>query len=44
MLKAAIVGMGRWGQTLIDSVQDSSDEIKFIAGVSRNPENLSEYS
>lgn len=33
MLNAAIVGMGRWGQTLVDSVQGRNDAgIRFVAG------------
>jgi predicted dehydrogenase len=35
MINAAIVGMGWWGKTLVESVQDSSAEIQFVAGVSR---------
>lgn len=37
MLKAAIVGLGRWGRVLVDSVQDKSDKIGFDAGVTRTP-------
>lgn len=33
MLNAAIVGMGRWGQTLVNSVQGRNDAgIRFVAG------------
>lgn len=35
MIKAAIVGIGRWGQGLVDSVQGKSDLIHFTAGVTR---------
>ena len=35
MLDAAIVGLGWWGKTLVESVQGSSDEIRFAAGTSR---------
>jgi predicted dehydrogenase len=35
MLKAAIVGMGWWGKTLVESVQGSSDVLQFVAGVAR---------
>ena len=34
MIKAAIVGMGWWGRTLVESVQDS-DKIRFVAGATR---------
>jgi predicted dehydrogenase len=35
MLEAAIVGLGWWGKTLVESVQGSSDEIRFTAGTTR---------
>jgi predicted dehydrogenase len=35
MINAAIVGLGWWGKTLVESVQDSSCEIRFIAGAMR---------
>jgi predicted dehydrogenase len=37
MINAAIVGMGWWGKTLVESVQGSSDVIRFVAGASRTP-------
>ncbi len=33
MVNAAIVGAGRWGQILVESVQGESDNIRFTAGV-----------
>lgn len=36
MINAAIVGMGWWGKTLVESVQ-GSDVIRFVAGASRTP-------
>ena len=35
MIRAAIVGLGRWGQNLVNSVQDKSDRIRFVAGATR---------
>jgi predicted dehydrogenase len=35
MLDAAIVGLGWWGKTLVESVQGESDVIRFAAGTSR---------
>ena len=43
MLKAAIVGLGRWGQRLVDSVQGKSPSIRFVRGVSRDPEKTRAY-
>jgi len=34
MLRAAIVGLGWWGKTLVESAE-SSDEIRFVAGATR---------
>ncbi len=39
MLDTAIIGMGRWGQTLVDSVQGKNDAgIRFVAGCTGRPE------
>ena len=35
MINAAIVGLGWWGKTLVESVQGTSDQIRFVAGASR---------
>jgi len=45
MIEAAIVGMGRWGQTLVDSVQNRNDAgIRFIAGSTGRPERAAEWA
>lgn len=31
MIRAAILGLGRWGRTLVGSVQGKTDEIRFVA-------------
>jgi len=35
MIKAAQIGLGWWGKTLVESVQGSSDIIQFVAAASR---------
>lgn len=35
MVNAAMVGLGWWGKTLVESVQQDSNEIRFIAGTTR---------
>ena len=35
MINAAIVGMGWWGRTLVESVPDSNTTIRFVAGTTR---------
>lgn len=38
MLNAAMVGLGRWGQTILNSVQGKSGRIRIVHGVSKEPE------
>ena len=35
MIDAAIVGLGWWGKTLVEAVQQDSKEIRFVAGTTR---------
>lgn len=37
MIDAAIVGLGRWGRTLVEAVQGRSDKLRFTRAVSRDP-------
>ena len=43
MIDAAIVGLGRWGKTLVEAVQGKSDKIRFTRAVSRNPSQHREF-
>jgi predicted dehydrogenase len=43
MLNAAIFGLGRWGNRLVESVQGSS-KIRFVKGISRDPAKHKEFS
>ena len=36
MINAAIVGLGWWGKTLVESVSGESDEIRFVAATTRS--------
>lgn len=38
--KLAIVGMGRWGEVLVRSVQGTSDTVEFSTVVSRSPDRI----
>ena len=42
MIDGAIVGLGRWGWTLVKAVQGKSDKLRFTHAVSRDPANLRE--
>ena len=35
MIRAAVVGMGWWGRTLVEAVQPDSEQIRFVAGATR---------
>lgn len=44
MINAAIVGLGRWGQNLVNSAQGKSDKIRFVAGVLRHVEKAKDFA
>ncbi len=44
MIDAAIVGLGRWGQTLVESVHGKSDAIRFARGVTRTVAKAADYA
>jgi len=43
MIDAAIVGLGRWGQTLVAAVQGRSDRLRITRAVSRDPGRLRDF-
>src|SRR5690348_1762637 len=43
MLRAAIVGLGWWGKTLVTSVQAKSQDIRFVAGATRSRAKAEEF-
>src|SRR5262245_6400914 len=43
-VRAAIVGMGTWGQNLVASVQGKSELIRFVAGATRTPTRAEAFS
>jgi len=43
MVRAAIVGLGRWGRSLVTSVQGKSDAIRFVAGHTRTRASAEEF-
>ena len=44
MISAAIVGLGRWGQNLVNSVHGKSDAIRFVAGATRTVAKAEAYA
>ena len=43
MIKAAIVGLGWWGKTIVDAVHGKSDKITFVAGNTRTRSKAEEF-
>ena len=44
MIRAAIIGLGTWGQHLVASVQGKSDAIRFVAGATRTRARAAEFA
>ena len=37
MIDAAIIGLGRWGKSIVTATQGKSKRLRFIRGVSMEP-------
>jgi predicted dehydrogenase len=44
MIRAAIIGLGTWGQNLVRSVQGASSEIQFTAAATRTPAKAHDFA
>lgn len=44
MINAAIVGLGRWGQNLVNSIQGKSGKIRIVAGATRTVAKAADYA
>lgn len=44
MLQAAIIGLGRWGRTLVNAVQGRGETIRFVAGATRTPAAAADFA
>jgi predicted dehydrogenase len=44
MIRAAIIGLGTWGQNLVRSVQGVSPSIRFVAAATRTPDKAREFA
>src|ERR1700674_2475966 len=38
MINAAVIGLGRWGKSLVNAVQGKSARLRFVHGVSKEPD------
>src|SRR3974390_1568904 len=44
MIDAAVIGLGRWGKNTAESVQEKSKRLRFIRGVSKEPELVRDFA
>src|ERR1700724_50005 len=44
MIAAAVIGLGRWGKSIVEAVQGKSKRLRFIRGVSKEPELVADYA
>jgi predicted dehydrogenase len=44
MINAAVIGLGRWGKNIVESVQGKSRRLRFICGVSKEPEQVADFA
>ncbi|HEY4636482.1 MAG TPA: Gfo/Idh/MocA family oxidoreductase, partial [Rhodospirillales bacterium] len=40
MIDAAVIGLGRWGKSLVTAVQGKSTKLRFVHGVSKEPDDV----
>ena len=43
MFNLGIVGLGAWGKRLVNSVQDRSDSVRFVAASTRTPSKVTDF-
>ncbi len=44
MINAAVIGLGRWGKNIVESVQGKSKRLHVIRGVSKEPELVGDFA
>ena len=44
MINAAVIGLGRWGKSIVESVQGKSKRLHFIRGVSKEPDLVHDFA
>ena len=44
MIRAAVVGLGRWGRNLVECTQGKTDKIRFTTGVARTPDKARDFA
>jgi len=44
MINAAVVGLGRWGKSIVEAVQGKSERLRIVRGVSKEPELVRDFA
>ena len=44
MIDAAVIGLGRWGKSLVTAVQGKSPRLRFVHGVSKEPDDVRAFA
>jgi predicted dehydrogenase len=44
MIDAAVIGLGRWGKSIVEAVQGKSRRLRFVRGVSKEPELVGDFA
>src|SRR5258708_34217716 len=44
MIDAAVIGLGRWGKSIVEAVAGKSRRLRFIRGVSKEPGLVAEFA
>jgi predicted dehydrogenase len=44
MIDAAVIGLGRWGKSLVTAVQGKSTKLRFVHGVSKEPDDVRPFA
>lgn len=44
MINAAVIGLGWWGKNIVNAVQGRSDKIRFVHGVSQEPDSVRDFA
>src|SRR5580704_17499751 len=44
MIDAAVIGLGRWDKSIVESVQGKSKRLRFFRGVSKEPDLVRDFA
>src|SRR5437868_1432779 len=44
MIDAAVIGLGRWGKSIVEAVQGKSGRLRVVRGVSKEPDQVRDFA